>query len=156
MGGPYKGSIVLNHHQKLRNLAFPWFLSLTPILSLLLLPLLPNLLPYTRNHPVLLFPLTALLSQPLPLLPSDNQCPTSECSSSLPIVHSSVQTIDNCISEHTQVGGVLSNSGSQPTPVCPDCISKEEVNTMLTKLESAIRASFNARLLALERNRFLS
>ena len=90
------------------------------------------------------------LSQPLPLLPSDNQCPPSECSSSLPIVHSSVQTIDQCISEHTQESGVLSNSGSQPIHGCSDCISKAEVNAMFTKLESTIRASFNARLLALE------
>ena len=56
------------------------------------------------------------LSQPLPLLPSDNQCPPLECSS-LPIVHSSAQTIEKCISEHTSEGGVLSNSGSQPIPV---------------------------------------
>ena len=37
------------------------------------------------------------LSQPLPLLQSDNQCLPSECSFSLP---SSAQNIDKCISEH--------------------------------------------------------
>ena len=149
------GIIVLSHHQKLKNLTLPRFLSPTLTLSLLLLPLLPNLLSYTCSHPVLPFLLSVCLSlfQPLSSLPSDNQCPPSECFTSLPLfVHSSALTIDQCTSQHTQDGGVLSNP--QSIPVCSDCISKAEVNTLLTKLESSIRATFNARLLALEKQVF--
>ena len=68
-----------------------------------------------------------------------------ECASTPIIVQASAPTIDN-----STVGGVLSSANTQSISSHSDGITRAEVSSMLTKLESLIMASVNACLLALE------
>ena len=88
---------------------------------------------------------SAPLSQPLPL---GNHCSSVECAATPTIVEASAPTIDNCV--YSTVDGVLSSANTQSTSTHSDCITRAEVSSMLTKMESLIMASVNACLLALE------
>ena len=88
---------------------------------------------------------SAPFSQPLPL---GNHCSSVECAATPTIVEASAPTIDNCV--YSKVDGVLSSANTQSTSTHSDCVTRAEVSSMLTKMESLIMASVNARLLALE------
>ena len=137
---PSKGGIVLSHHRKIPMLQAPLIhpapVSTTQIPTTCLQPMH---LPSSSPCP------SAPLSQPLPL---GNHRSSVECAATPTIVQASAPTIDNCV--YSKVDGVLSRANTQSTSTHSDCVTRAEVSSMLTKMESLIMASVNARLLALE------